>query len=107
MKHTPRTIIFIAVSRYLTEDDIKKIIFDLTSENVKQDRKFLSVIRRYFDFEKFKDAPYIWQDIWLYNYLLYDHKTKLRRDGLIAKYEREIVIPSEKVYKEFIRLFNE
>jgi len=97
MKYSPRIIIFTAVSRYLSKEDIEKIKFELANENVKQDRKFLTVIKRYFDFNLMKDKAYIWQDIWIYNYLEYEITSKFKRSGLIAKYEREIIIPSKKV----------
>lgn len=102
MRPSPRYIIFIAVSRYLTQEQITKIKDDLGKENPKQDRKFLTILKRYFDFEKMRTHPYIWQDIWIYNYLLYDFRTKLTRHKLINKYEREVINPTEYVYKELV-----
>lgn len=106
MKYSPRSIIFTAVSRYISKEDVEKIKFELANENVKQDRKFLTVIKRYFDFNLMKDKPYIWQDIWVYNYLEYEIVSKFKRNGLIAKYEREIIIPCEKVYSQFLELLH-
>jgi len=101
MKYSPRNIIFCAVSRYLDDTIYKKVMDQVGKEFPKQDRKFISIIKRYFDFELMKDKPYIWQDIWIYNYLKYDWAGhKFSRSGLIAKYEREIVLPSEKSFKE-------
>jgi len=51
-----------------------------------------------------KDTPFIWQDIWIYNYLAYEAKIKLKKNGLIEKYEREI-IPVEKQFQEIKKLF--
>ncbi len=106
MRPSPRYIIFIAVSRYLTQEQIAKIKDDLGKENPKQDRKFLTILKRYFDFEKMRTHPYIWQDIWIYNYLLYDFRTKFTRHPLINKYEREIIKPSEMLLKEYLELLS-
>jgi len=55
-----------------------------------------------------KDKPYIWQDIWIYNYFKYDYEgSKFARKGLLARYEREIVLPSEKYYKELSLILNQ
>jgi hypothetical protein len=101
MKYSPRLIIFCAVSRYLNDVTYAKVLDQIGEEFPKQDRKFLSILKRHFNFELMKDKPYIWQDIWIYNYLKYEYKDhKFSRSGLLAKYEREIVIPSEKSFKE-------
>jgi hypothetical protein len=102
MKYSPRTIIFTAASKYLSPEATEKIKHELIKENVKQDRKFLAVVKRHFDFNVMKDKPFIPQDIWIYNYLLYETESKFKKNGLIAKYEREITIPSGYVYKQFI-----
>jgi hypothetical protein len=105
MRYTPRAIIFTAVSRYLSPEKMEEIKEELIKKNVKQDRAFLSVIKRHFDFNLMKDKPALWQDIWIYNYLEYEVKNnKLKPKGLIAKYEQEIVIPSGEVYKLFIEI---
>ena len=78
-----------------------KVMDQIGKEFPKQDRKCITILKRHFDFELMKDKPYIWLDIWIYNYLKYnwnDHK--LNRSGLDSKYEREIVLPSEKSFKE-------
>jgi len=101
MKYSPRNIIFCAISKYLDDKTYKKVMDQIGKEFPQQDRKFLTIIKRHFDFELMKDKPVIWQDIWIYNYLKYDYDNhKFARSGLIAKYEREIVLPSEKSFKE-------
>lgn len=101
MKYSPRNIIFCAISRYLDDKTYSKVLDQIGKEFPKQDRKFLAILKRHFDFELMKDKPYFWQDIWIYNYLKYDYDGhKLPRSGLIANYEKEIVVPSEEAFKE-------
>ena len=101
MNFDPRNIIFCAVSRYLDDETYAKVLDDIGREFPKQDRKFLSILKRHFNFELMKNKPYMWQDIWIYNYLLYDYSGhKFARTGLLAKYEKEVIIPSEKSFKE-------
>jgi hypothetical protein len=40
-----------------------------------------------------KDAPLIWQDIWIYNYIKYDKALHSRH--LISKYEKEVFIDND------------
>jgi hypothetical protein len=72
MKYSPRLIIFCAVSRYLNDATYAKVLDQIGEEFPKQDRKFLAILKRHFDFELMKDKPYIWQDIWIYNFLKYE-----------------------------------
>jgi hypothetical protein len=102
MKHSPRNIIFCAVSKYLDDKTYAKIIYQIGKEFPKQDRAFISIIKQHFDFDLMKDKPVIWQDIWIYNYLKYDwDNQKFKRSArLLVKYEKEIIMPSEKAFKE-------
>ena len=101
MKYSPRNIILYAISRYVDDNTYKKVLDQIVKEFPKQDRKFLSIIKRHFDFEMMKNKPYNWQDIWLYNYLMYDYDgRKFARSGLIAKYEKEIILSSKESFKE-------
>jgi hypothetical protein len=102
MKHSPRNIIFCAVSKYLDDKTYKKVMDQIGKEFPQQDRAFISIIKQHFDFELMQNRPVIKQDIWIYNYLKYDwdnHKFK-RSARLLVKYEKEVIIPSEKAYKE-------
>ncbi len=103
MKYSPRKIIFCAVEKYLDDGTYNLVLEQIGREFPKQDRKFLSILQRHFDFESMKDKPYLWQDIWVYNYLKYDYTGhKFARTGLLAKYEREIILPSEQSFKSLM-----
>ena len=80
-------------------DDITfaKVLDQIGKEFPKQDLKFLSIIKRHFDFELMKNESLIWQDIWIYDYLKFDYDDhKFARSGLIAKFEKEIILPQKK-----------
>ena len=104
MKLSSNAIILIAVSNYLTEEEWFNLKTEVVTKDIKQERKLLTTIEKYFDIEKFKDKPYIWQDIWIYNYIKYDSKSKPKHKRLLAKYEREIIIPSYRTLNKFIEL---
>lgn len=107
MKYHPRYIISWAVSRYLIDEQIDKLKNNLVKGNLKQDRRFLSEIKKVIDLERLLKNPIIPEDAWIYNYLIYDVKTKFPRNKLIARYEKEIVIPVEKTFKEFLHLLGQ
>jgi hypothetical protein len=102
MKYSPRNVIFCAVSKYLDNDSYGRLMDQIGKEFPKQDRAFIGIIKQHFDFDRMKDKPVIWQDIWVYNFLKYDwDNRKIKRSArLLVKYEKEIIIPSEKAFKE-------
>lgn len=106
MIHTPRLILYLAITNYLSDEQITNLKLELGKSNLKQDRRFIAILNKHFDFNLFKDKPYIWQDIWLFNYLTYEVKTKLPRKGLIAKYEREISIPFTKITNDIYQILD-
>ena len=110
MVYSPRFILYVAVKNYLTEEQLEKLRTDIAKKSVRGDKTFLGVIKKHFDMELFRTKPFIWQDIWLYNYLMYDVKTiKFPKVGLITKYEREIILPQKKILeqaKEILTVLN-
>lgn len=107
MVYSPRFILYVAVKNYLTEEQLDDLRTDISKKGVKGDKTFLNVIKKHFDIELFRTKPFIWQDIWLYNYLMYDVKTiKFPRVGLIAKYEKEIVLPQKKILEQAKEILN-
>ncbi len=114
---TPKHIIFIAVSNYLSADDSIKLRSDLSTNKSITGQKFINIIERYFDFKILRDKPLIPEDIWLFNYLMYDNAKKekqkifdigekvnvtagLKRTPLIKKYETKIILPQLKALQE-------
>ena len=101
IKNSPRYIIFWAVSNYLTESELELLIQDFIKGKGINHPRFLSIIKKHFDFERFRTHPVFWQDIWLYNYLMYDVKdNRLIRNQLIADYDRYILKPTSKITAE-------
>ena len=97
----PRIIIYTVVLKYLNEETANQLKKELNDIFTKNDSLFIKTIQKYFDFNVLKDNPKYWQDIWIYNYLMYEVKSKistlerndkieikgkLPRKGLVLKY---------------------
>lgn len=113
----PKQIIYLAISKYLSTEKKDSLIKELSKFDKLSDMKFIKIIETYFDFNLLKNKPKIPQDIWIYNYLMYENrkkdnqnifdigekiefKGKLLKKGLIVKYEKEITLPQLKNEKE-------
>ena len=103
MKYTPRFIIYWAVCRYLSEEEIESLRNNLAKGKLTQDNRFLSEIRKVFDFKRMLINPQIREDAWIYNHIEYEMSTRFHRKGLIAKYEKVVVLPCERTFKEFCK----
>lgn len=100
LKYSPRYVIYLAVTRYLKEEQIACLNYDLKHSKISQTTQFLTIVERYFDIEHFKNRPIIWQDIWLYYYLKHELKSKLMKKGFIKQYEKEIIEPKNIAFGE-------
>ena len=113
MKLTPKHIIYIAVSNYISSEEADKIKMEIAKYKRLSDLKFIRIIETYFNFNMLRDKPVIPEDIWLFNYLMYDNKKaddhklfeigekinfkgRLLKKGLIIKYENKIIMPQLK-----------
>jgi len=101
MKYDPKYIIFYAVVKYWSEEQLEKFKKALAKKNPSQNRAFVTVVKKFFDLERLKDNPMAWQDIWVYNYIQYDMKN--RDSYLLRRYEEEVIIPVEKYFREVIK----
>jgi hypothetical protein len=110
---TPKHIIFIAVSNYLTVKQAANLKNDLLPYKRLTDMNFIRVTEKYFDFTSLRDKPFVPEDIWLFNYLMYENKQKenqklyeigekinfkgkLLKKGLLIRYENKIIMPQVK-----------
>lgn len=110
---TPKHIIFIAVSNYLTVEQSGQLKNDFIGFKRLTDLKFIQLIEKYFDFNILRDKPVIPEDIWLFNYLMYENRKKenqklfdigekinfkgrLLKKGLLIKYENKVIMPQLK-----------
>jgi hypothetical protein len=115
MTLTPKHTIFIAISNYLTVEINKQLRTELSKNKSITSKKFIEIIEKYFDFKILRDKPIIPEDIWLFNYLMYDNAKDqklfdvgekvnvskgLRRTPLIRKYESKIIIPQLRALTE-------
>ena len=113
MTLTPKHIIFIAVSNYLTPEQSLEIKNEFIKYKRVTGNKFIEIIEQYFDFKMLRDKPLIKEDIWLFNYLMYDVVKKgskkindvgekiivtggLKKTPLLKKYEELIIKPQLK-----------
>ena len=106
LKYEPRQILLWVARNYLTRSKYLDLINDLARSRF-GDVIFLNKYQKHIDIELFRKNPVVWQDIWIYNYIIYDFpiKRKFKRiDKLIMRYEREILIPTE---NSFLELKNE
>lgn len=94
MKRPPNYILLKQALRYLPESEKLDLINKLSTLNSLH-KPFYNCLIKNFDIEVLRTKPLIWQDIWLYNYIKYDVEDKLKRNGLIAKYEREVFIEDD------------
>lgn len=113
MKLSPKHIIWIAVSNYLTTQEIEDLKNEFIKYNRLTGRIFIELIAKYFDFKLLRDKPVIPEDIWLFNYLMYETNKinnrkidsigeiikvsgGLKKTPLLKKYESKIIIPQLK-----------
>jgi hypothetical protein len=102
----PRLIILKMLEFYLPKETVEKIKKETYSHETR-DTTFIKIVSQHFDFETLRTSPKHWQDIWVYNYLMYETKKsnylkshpfeignaidfagRLPRKGLIIKYRK-------------------
>ena len=117
MKLFPKQIIFIAVAKYLSDEELSSLINEYRDYVRLTGPRFIQITKKYFDFERLRLAPIIAEDIWIYNYLMYE--TKRREDSkitdignvldpvgtlpntpLIKQYASKVVKPNLQKYKD-------
>lgn len=101
LKHHPQLILLWVARNYLNESEFRFLLDGLIFKR-KSDRIFLRKYLERFDIERIRKNSLVWQDIWIYNYLVYDCKEgNLPKTKLILQYEREIAMPEERHLQEF------
>jgi hypothetical protein len=116
MKLTPKHIIYIAISNYITNEMALIIKTEIASHKRLTSQKFIELIEKYFDFKDLKDKPFIPEDVWLYNYLMFENQKKnkisfvaseriiiegkFRVTELLRKYEKTIIVPQLMALKQ-------
>lgn len=97
MKHSPQFIIWWAISRYLTPEELEMHKFEMAKLNPMGNIKFVNYIKKNFDFERLRTEPIDAEDIWIYNYLTWDPRCKIsKRNPLLTQYEKIIMVPDFK-----------
>jgi hypothetical protein len=122
MKLYPKQIIFLAVSKYLSDSDLDALRKEIKAYLRLTGPNFIKLIKKYFDFEKLRVAPIIPEDIWIYNYLMYETQRKpeakitdignvidpvgsLTNSPLLKQYASKILLPKLEQFKKGGLLF--
>ena len=84
--YRPRIVLIKVLSRYLKEKEYKAFLTELASYKRVYDPLFVEIMKRHFDFERWRTAPLIKQDFWLYNHFAFEYNGKLKCNGLMNKY---------------------
>lgn len=118
---SPKQIIYIAVSNYITSTELDNLRNEIARHDNLPDSRFIKLVEKYFDFKLLRDKAMIPEDIWLFNYLVYENKKKddykvyeigekinfkdkLLRKGLITKYETRVIMPQLMALQEANRI---
>lgn len=91
--------------RYLSYADRQLLINRLLDFDFKH-KGFLICLRKYFDIEVFRKSPLIWQDAWLYNYIMHDELIHLPKNRLITMYKKEAFIDNDVEFFQKKNLIN-
>jgi hypothetical protein len=92
MRYHPNLILLKVFKRYLNIDERIDFENKISRASTNRENVFMKTMIKYFDLEKLKNNPIIWQDIWIYNYCKYEVSNGLRKSGLIKKYEQKAFI---------------
>jgi len=102
MIYSPKFIVYFTSVNYLDEDSKKLLNQELKDAALKRNDLFIKILKKYIDFELFLKRPFYKEDILVYNYLQYEIKgTRLKNHKLIAKYEKEIIVPYFKEHANY------
>ncbi len=101
MKFPVKYVLFFAAYRILSPIEREALIEDFAREKPVNLPKFMAVLNRHFEILWLKDKPFIWQDIWLYNYLAYESNGILRPKPLFRKYHKLVERDLEAHYHIF------
>lgn len=104
MGYHPNLIILKVFRRYMNQQE--QLVFNEKISKCKSERGkvFTNLMLNNFDIEKLKDAPLIWQDIWIYNYCKYEIGVRIRKTKLIKQYENEVFILGDEDFWKCINM---
>jgi hypothetical protein len=102
MKHHPNLILYTVFKRYLSESEQAKFDKYLEKYQDRRSKYFYNGMLKFFDIEKIRNNPMLLEDIWIYNYCKYEVSNRVRKSGLISKYELEVFIHDEKAFRKYL-----
>lgn len=105
MRYDPVRIILKQALRYMDETKRQEVI-NLMSKKTGKGKQVLNTLFKHFDIKQFKTNPLIKEDEMLYRYIMCEIGVKIRRDGLIAQYERQAYIDDDELFWESLKKRN-
>jgi hypothetical protein len=103
MKLHPNHVCYKVFRRYMSPSekaDFDKLIIQFKNTRHKY---YFNAMIKHFDIEKLRKQPLIWQDIWLYNYIIFETSERLRRDGMFKMYVREAFIYEDEEFFDYVK----
>jgi hypothetical protein len=102
-KHNaPKLVVLWALLRYIDPALRKLLLQDMRSRKRLSDIQLLDHVKQAVDIERLRTEALQWQDIWVYNYLLYEFKGKFNRSLLLGRYHREVFLKDGGATPEFV-----
>jgi hypothetical protein len=100
MKYHPIFIVLWAISRYVSEEQFLKLRGTVGVPGLIRPKTLLRHLREFMEPEVLIKKPLIPEDAWIFNYLMYEARNSFPKTKLIKRYEKEIVLPVEKNFRE-------
>jgi hypothetical protein len=105
MRYPKLFIIYACIQNYLTVEKAHELKDELSRHRGVGPTRLKKILPKYLDIELLRSKPFIWQDIWIYNYLMYEAKEKMIPSKLITRYGKEIITPQRKIFAEAMSVF--
>ena len=105
--YRPRAVITKVISRYLSPEAYKAFIKELSIHEDMPDALFVEIMNKHFDIEKWQTTPIIKQDVWLYNYFVFEYEKKLKYTKLLRKYVDAVFIYDDAEFYAEVELLNQ
>lgn len=102
MRYDPVRIILKQALRYMDETKRQEVL-KIMAKKTGKGKQVLNTLFKHFDVKQFKDNPLIEEDEILYRYIMCQIGVKIRRNGLIAEYERQAYIDDDDLFWESLK----
>lgn len=105
--YRPRAVLTKVISRYLNAREYKAFIKELSAFEEVSDPLFVEIMNKHFDIERWRTSPIVKQDLWLYNYFVFEYKQRLKCTKLFRKYINYAFIYDDAEFFSQVEAINE